>query len=74
MGTTLYVQVNKIMTTSFAYLNKKDLHKAIDIFKTKYFSLIPILSDDFKLKDVILFTDLIHILEPDEKAIKIKNK
>ncbi|MGA2781160.1 MAG: CBS domain-containing protein [Smithella sp.] len=70
MGSNLYVQVNKIMTTSFAYLKKKDLNKAIELFKTKYFSLIPILSNDFKLKDVILFTDLINILEPQENVIK----
>ena len=69
-GSSLYVQVNKMMTTSFAYLTSKDLDKAIALFKTKYFSLIPILSDDFKLKDVILFTDLINILEPQEKVIK----
>lgn len=73
-GSSLYVQVNKIMTTSFAYLTSKDLNKAIALFKTKYFSLIPILSDDFKLQDVILFTDLINILEPQEKIIKDPKK
>lgn len=74
MGSNLYVQVNKIMTTSFAYLTKKDVYKALELFKTKYFSLIPILSNDFKLKDVILFTDLINILEPQEDVIKNRKK
>jgi len=73
-GSSLYGQVNKIMTTSFAYMTNKDLNKAIKLFKTKYFSLIPILSDDFKLKDVILFTDLINILEPQEKVVKNRKK
>ena len=73
-GSSLYVQVNKIMTTSFAYLTSRDLDKAMVLFKTKYFSLIPILSDDFKLKDVILFTDLIHILGPQDKAVKDRKK
>jgi CBS domain-containing protein len=63
-GHTLYAQVNKIMTTSFSYLQKKDFEQAVKIFKTKYFSLIPVLSEDFKLKDVIVFTDVINILEP----------
>jgi len=63
MGSNLYIQVNKIMTTSFTYLRKKDIKQAIKLFKTHYFSLIPVLTDDFKLKDVILFTDLINILE-----------
>jgi CBS domain-containing protein len=73
-GSSLYGQVNKIMTTSFAYLTSKDLNKAIGLFKTKYFSLIPILSNNFKLKDVILFTDLINILEPQENVIKDRKK
>jgi CBS domain-containing protein len=73
-GSSLYVQVSKIMTTSFAYLTNKDLDKAMGLFKTKYFSLIPILSDDFKLQDVILFTDLIHILEPQENVTKDRKK
>ncbi len=73
-GSNLYVQANKIMTTSFAYLTSKDLNKAMKLFKTKYFSLIPILSNDFKLKDVILFTDLINILEPQEKVVKNQTK
>jgi len=64
LGTTLYVQVNKIMTTSFTYLKRKDFDKAIELFRTKYYSLIPVLSDDFKLKDVILFTDVITHLVP----------
>jgi CBS domain-containing protein len=63
-GTTLYVQVSKIMTTSFSYLKKKDFQRAVELFKTKYFSLIPVLSDDFKLKDIILFTDVIANLVP----------
>jgi predicted transcriptional regulator len=66
MGTTLYVQVNKIMTTSFTYLRERDFQKAVKLFKTKYFSLIPVLSDDFKLKDIILFTDLIAKLVPNK--------
>lgn len=73
-GSSLYGQVNKIMTTSFAYLTSKDLNKAIGLFKTKYFSLIPILSHNFRLKDVILFTDLINILEPQENVIKDRKK
>jgi CBS domain-containing protein len=73
-GSSLYVQVNKIMTTSFVYLTNRDLNKAIQLFKTKYFSLIPILSNNFKLEDVILFTDLIQILEPQEKVIKDRKK
>lgn len=65
-GTTLYVQVNRIMTTSFSYLMTKDLQKAVKLFKTKYFSLIPVLSNDFKLQDVILFIDVIATLVPKE--------
>jgi len=68
MGSNLYVQVNKIMTTSFRYLKKKDIKEAIKLFKTNYFSLIPVLTDCFRLKDVILFTDLINILELHENA------
>ena len=56
------------MTTSFTYLRKKDIKQAIRLFKTHYFSLIPVLNDDFKLKDVILFTDLINMLELHENA------
>lgn len=70
MGSNLYVHVNKIMTTSFRYLREKDIKQAIKLFKTNYFSLIPVLSDDFKLKDVILFTDLINILELHDKTQK----
>ncbi|MBI5101254.1 MAG: CBS domain-containing protein [Nitrospirae bacterium] len=66
MGSNLYTQINKIMTTSFIYLRKKDIKEAIRLFKTYYFSLIPVLTDDFKLKDVILFTDLINMLELNE--------
>jgi len=63
MGSNLYTQVQKIMTTSFTYMRKKDIKEAIRLFKTHYFSLIPVLTDDFKLKDVILFTDLINMLD-----------
>lgn len=62
-GSNLYVQVNKIMTTSFKYLRKKDIKEAIKLFKANYFSLIPVLTDGFRLKDVIIFTDLINILD-----------
>jgi predicted transcriptional regulator len=62
MGTTLYGQVNKIMTTSFSYLRKKDFSQAVKLFISKYFSIIPVLTDDFKLKDIILFTDVIQNL------------
>jgi CBS domain-containing protein len=72
MGSNLYVQVNKIMTTSFKYLRKKDIKEAIKLFKTNYFSLIPVLTDDFRLKDVILFTDLIDILARENARIQTK--
>jgi CBS domain-containing protein len=66
-GSSLYIPISQIMTTSFAFLLNKDIPKAVKIFKTKYFSLIPILSKTSKLADVILFTDLISILEPPKR-------
>ena len=61
-GTSLYAQAKKIMTASFTYLREKDLHKAVKVFLTKYYSLIPVISEDFELIDVILFTEVIEIL------------
>ena len=54
-GTNLYAQVKKIMTTSFSYMKSMDLQEAVQLFVNKYYSLIPVISDDFELIDVILF-------------------
>lgn len=62
-GNSMFVEVSKIMKTSFLYLKEKNLLKAYEIFKMHQITLLPIVDEDFNLLDVIGLADIYGYLE-----------
>jgi CBS domain-containing protein len=55
-GVSIKSPAKNVMMTGFKYLLDKDETKIMEWFK-KGFTLIPILADDFTLKEMIVFTE-----------------
>lgn len=52
-GGSEYTPVEKVMKHSFMYLHEKDWKKAFELIKQFGITVIPILDEDFRLKDMI---------------------
>lgn len=62
-GVSLYSNISQIINKSFFYLNDKDLEKAYKFFKDKQISLLPIVTNNFVLMDIITIKDIFNYLE-----------
>lgn len=62
-GIDIYSNISQIVNNSFIYLNEKDLKKAYKFFKDKQISLLPIVTDNFELIDIITIKDIFDYLE-----------
>lgn len=62
-GINVYSNCSQIINSSFFYLNNRDLKKAYKIFKDKQISLLPIVTDNFKVMDIITIKDIFNYLE-----------
>ena len=58
-GAGINNRIKEYINLGFIFLNKKDLKKARTIFKKKQITLIPILNEKMKLKDLITFNDIL---------------
>jgi CBS domain-containing protein len=61
-GIDVHTPLDKIIKPSFYYLQKKDLLGAYKLIKKYGITLVPIVDNDFKLKDVITILDVIDQL------------
>lgn len=59
----LHAPLKNILKYSFIYLKEKDLSKAYKIMKEYGITLIPVISDDFILKDVITIFEIFDFIE-----------
>lgn len=53
----LYTPLKRVVKPSFHYLNNKDMAKAYDLIKQHGITLVPIIDEDFYLKDVVTIFD-----------------
>lgn len=59
----IYANIMQIIQPSFLYLHKRDMKEAYKIFKEKKITLLPIVSDEFRLIDMITSDDIYQYLE-----------
>lgn len=62
-GKSIFAQVGGIIQPSFLYLSDHNNAVAYEIFKKKKITLLPIIDEDFKLRDVITLDDIYIYLE-----------
>lgn len=60
-GADINSRIKDYINLSFIFFKNKDLKKAKYIFKKKQISLIPILNDKMKIKDLITLNDIIDL-------------
>lgn len=62
-GKTLYTRVEAIIRPSFLYMNDRNMDEAYRFFKKMRITLMPIVDEEFKLKDIIRVDDIYNYLE-----------
>lgn len=62
-GINIYSNTSQIINNSFFYLHEKDLSQAYKFFKEKQISLLPIITNNFELVDIITIKDIFNYLE-----------
>ena len=62
-GVNMYTQINQIISNSFLHLYEKDMEMAVNIFKMKKITLLPVIDSDNKLVDSITLDDIFNYLE-----------
>jgi CBS domain-containing protein len=59
-GTDLYTPLSTVVKPFFRYMNERDMCQAMQLFKEYGITLIPVLTEDFKLKDIITIFDIMN--------------
>lgn len=67
-GTDIYSPMKPFIQHGFVFLEEKDFSRALEIFQARGISLIPILDQNFALKDVITLKDLLSRVVLDGKG------
>ena len=62
-GVEMHSLVENIMKRNFKYLTRRDLTKAYELFKKYKLTMIPVLSDENELIDIITLDDIYEYLE-----------
>lgn len=62
-GKNMYSHIGQICNPSFIYLQEKDYKKALNIFKKRNISLIPVVNESMELTDVITARELFEMVE-----------
>ena len=52
--------VGKVIRPSFMYLNKSDMNAALQLLRERGITLVPVVDDDFVLKEVITIHDVLE--------------
>jgi len=64
-GIDVHAPVRKFMQISFTFLNEKDLAKAARIFRKTFVSLLPVVSHQMELQDVITQVEILNHIDSD---------
>ena len=62
-GVNLYSQVRKIVNGNGVYLTQRDMEQAYRIIRKKYFTIIPVIDENYFLKDVITLDNVFSYIE-----------
>lgn len=62
-GKNMYSHIGQICNSAFIYLREKDYGKALEIFKKRNISLIPVVDEEMHLTDVITARELFEMVE-----------
>ena len=57
-GMDKHALISSVVVYSFTFLRERDLEKAFDLIRRHLFTLIPVVSEDFRLQDVITLHDI----------------
>jgi len=57
-GIDLHTPLNRVITPSFKYLTTEDMRRAYELVNKFGITLIPIVDEDFRLKDIISIFDV----------------
>ncbi len=64
-GVDLHAPVYKLVSPSFHYLNTRDMEKAYELVRGHGITLIPIVDDEFYLRDKLTIFDVLEYLRSD---------
>lgn len=67
-GRGMFSRITSIYSTSFMFLNERNMEKAFEIFKRKNLCLIPIIDKDYHLEDVLTSRDLLRYASFEKEA------
>ncbi len=62
-GMDVHAPVRKFMQVSFTFLNEKDMVRAVRIFRKTFISLLPVVTHQMELDDVITQADLLDAMD-----------
>lgn len=62
-GKTLFTRIDTMIRSNFLYLNERNMDEAYKLFKKIKITLLPIVDEDFYLKDVINMDDIYEYME-----------
>jgi CBS domain containing-hemolysin-like protein len=62
-GIDIYAHIKTIISPSFLYLVEKNMDSAYKMFKQTQITLLPVVNDDFEIRDVITIKDIYKYLE-----------
>lgn len=62
-GKNMYSHIGQICNPSFLYMTEKNYEKALEIFKSRNVSLIPIVDEDMYPTDVITMRELLKKIQ-----------
>lgn len=65
----VHIPLKKVINPSFHYLNENDMLKAYELVKRHGITLVPVVDDEFELKDVItIFQIMEHLVFTNRKV------
>jgi CBS domain-containing protein len=70
-GTDIYSPMQSFINHGISFLSERDMSRALELFRTRGISLIPILNDELGLEDVITLQQLlaqVRLVEPGSAA------
>ena len=56
---SIFSRIEGLYSTSFIYLNERDMKKAFEIFKQRNITMLPIITHDFVLQGVITVREIL---------------
>ena len=65
-GTDVHAPIETFVKHDFKYLHERNLASAQVLFRRHGFGLIPVVDEDFRLRDIITLLDVLAIAEIDE--------